>query len=760
MNFNYDPSKELLTCVFLVKIDTDAANKIANQIKDEIDELVGVKEKSESLKVIFDLSETDYASSLFLRVVLMTANRLGKGNFEVLGANQFIRDLFKTSGIDQFIKITKLGTEKIKIHHPPSEFSAEAEVASLDEYKQLYKRSIDDSDNFWTEMAKNNLSWEKEFDKVSEWKDNYAKWFLGGKLNASYNCLDKHLATSSDKIAILWEGEPDSAESPAEVRKITYKELHENVCKFANVLKRNGLKKGDRVILYMPMLPETMIAMLACARLGVIHSVVFAGFSPQAVAQRAKDSQVKIIITTDGSYRHGKVLDLKKTIDEALEIKGENGELEAGAVEKVIIYKHISNKVSFKEGRDVWWDEEMEKAGKECAPEYVDAEHPLFILYTSGSTGKPKGVIHSTAGYLLGAKLAHKYIFDAKDSDIYWCTADVGWITGHSCIVYGPLANGSTVFMYEGSPNFPDAGRFWKLVEKHKINILYTAPTAIRSFMKWGDEWPLKYDLSSLRLLGTVGEPINPQAWRWYHEIIGKEKCPIVDTWWQTETGAIMIAALPGAVPTKEGCATLPFFGVLPEIVDENGNTVPENTRGTLVIRNPWPSMLRGLWNDSDRYIKTYWTDNPGSYSTGDNARQDEDGYIWILGREDDVINVSGHRIGTAEVENVLVSHKGVAESAAVARPDDIKGSALVVFVTLMEGVHHSPELINDIKQFIGKKLGAVVKPDEVRLVAALPKTRSGKIMRRLLKQIAAGTEITGDVTTLEDINVLAQLKN
>ncbi len=760
MNINYDLSKEVLEFSFPKKIDANVANKVATEIENKLDELIGIEKSSKSLKVIFDLSNTDYASSLFLRVVVMTANRVDKGNMEIKEANQFIRDLFKTSGIGQFIKISKSAAEKIKVYYPPAEFSAKTEIGSIAKYRRLYKKSIDDPDSFWKEMAKNELIWEKDFDKVSEWKDYYAKWFIGGKLNACYNCLDKHLHTTPDKIAILWEGEPDSAESPAEVRKVTYKELHENVCKFANVLKQNGIKKGDRVIIYMPMLPETVVAMLACARLGAIHSVIFAGFSAQAVAERTEDCQAKIILTADGFYRRGSVLDLKKTIDDAMEIKKENGEQQTATVEKVIIYKHASNKVSLKAGRDLWWHSEMEKVEKECAPEYVDSEDELFILYTSGSTGKPKGIVHSTAGYLLGAKLSHKHVLDSKDSDIYWCTADVGWITGHSYIVYGPLANGSTIFMYEGTPNYPDPGRFWKLIEKHKINVLYTAPTAIRSFMKWGDQWPSKHDLSSLRLLGTVGEPINPQAWRWYNEIIGGKKCPIIDTWWQTETGGIMISPLPGAIPTKAGSATLPFFGIVPEVVDEQGNKVPPDTSGTLVIRKPWPSMLRGLWNDADRYIQTYWVDNPGSYTTGDSARQDEDGYFWIVGREDDVINVSGHRIGTAEVENVLVSHDSVVEAAAVARADDIKGSALVVFVTLMDGVQHSSELTEDIRQFVGKQLGAVIKPDEVRLVEALPKTRSGKIMRRLLKQIAAGTEITGDVTTLEDINILAQLSN
>jgi acetyl-CoA synthetase len=686
----------------------------------------------------------------------MSANRIKSHNFFVNEPNQFIRDLFKTSGLEQFVNITVSSSEQIPKHYPSPEFSANARIKSLEEYKKLYKESIDNPNEFWDKIAKDDIVWDKPYDKVLEWEEPYSKWFQGGKLNVSYNCLDKHLLTEPDKVAILWEGEPESPENPAEVRRITYRELHEQVCKFANVLKKHGLQKGDRAVIYMPMVPETAVAMLACTRIGVIHSVIFAGFSAQAIADRTSDCEAKVIITIDGNYRRGKVVPLKGTVDDSLELCDDNGKIISSTVEKVLIYKHAGNEVTMKTDRDLWWHDEMKTVNADCPHELMDSEDLLFILYTSGSTGKPKGIKHTTAGYLLNTKLSHKYVFDIKDNDIYWCTADVGWITGHSYIVYGPLANGTTVFMYEGAPNFPDPGRFWKLIEKHKITIFYTAPTAIRSFMKWGDNWPNKFDLSSLRLLGTVGEPINPQAWRWYNKEIGNEKCPIVDTWWQTETGAMMITPLPGATPTKPGTATLPFFGIEPEIVNEKGQSVPQGSSGSLIIKKPWPSMLRGLWKDDDRYLTTYWTEYPGTYFTGDSARMDEDGYIWIIGREDDVINVSGHRIGTAEVESVLVAHDTVAEAAAVGIPDDIKGSLLVVFVTLMQGVENSEMLSDELKSHVSKVLGATIKPDEIRFVEGLPKTRSGKIMRRLLKQAAAGTEITGDVTTLEDLNVLS----
>jgi len=506
------------------------------------------------------------------------------------------------------------------------------------------------------------------------------------------------------------------------------------------------------------MVPEAAVAMLACARIGAVHSVVFGGFSAQSVADRIFDCQAKLVITADGGFRRGAVVPLKKNVDDALHLKDAEGNLLARSVQKVIVLRRSQNEVHIEEGRDVWWHRELEYVDANCPAEKMDSEDPLFILYTSGSTGKPKGILHTTAGYLLGAKLTTKYVFDLRDTDVYWCTADVGWVTGHSYVVYGPLANGATSLMYEGAPNWPEPDRFWQIVEKFRVSVLYTAPTAIRAFMKWGVEWPKKHDLSSLRLLGSVGEPINPEAWIWYHEVIGGKRCPIVDTWWQTETGGIMITPLPGATPTKPGSATLPFFGVLPEVVDDKGNVVPKNSGGKLVIRKPWPSMLRGIWGDPQRFKDVYWTEVKGSYFTGDGCRQDEDGYFWIVGRIDDVLNVAGHRIGTAEVESALVSNQKVAEAAVVGRPDELKGQALVAFVTLKSGIQPHPSIREELRAHVGKEIGPVAKPDDIRFAEALPKTRSGKIMRRLLKQIASGSEIKGDVTTLEDFNVVAKL--
>jgi acetyl-CoA synthetase len=506
------------------------------------------------------------------------------------------------------------------------------------------------------------------------------------------------------------------------------------------------------------MVPEAAIAMLACTRIGAVHSVVFGGFSAQSVADRIQDSQAKLVITADGGFRRGAVVPLKQNVDEALTLKNPQGELLARTIEKVIVLRRAGNEIQFQQGRDLWWHEELAQVDARCAPEKMDSEAPLFILYTSGSTGKPKGILHTTGGYLLYCKLTSKYVFDLRDEDVYWCTADIGWVTGHSYVVYGPLANGATSLMYEGAPNFPEPDRFWRIVEKYGVTILYTAPTAIRAFMKWGTEWPKKHDLSSLRLLGTVGEPINPEAWIWYNETIGAKRCPIVDTWWQTETGGMMITPLPGATPTKPGSGTLPFFGIVPEVVDDSGKPVPRNSGGKLVIRKPWPAMLRGLWGDPERYKQVYWTEVPGSYFTGDGCRQDKDGYFWIVGRIDDVLNVAGHRIGTAEVESALVSHQKVAEAAVVGRPDALKGQALVAFVTVKGGIHADGTLREELRQHVAKEIGPVAKPDDIRFAEALPKTRSGKIMRRLLKQIASGTEIKGDTTTLEDLNVLAKL--
>ena len=629
------------------------------------------------------------------------------------------------------------------------------------EYRKIYNESIRSPEKYWAEQAKNELVWFKPWKKVLQWKEPFAKWFVGGQLNLSANCLDKWLDTpTANKAAIIWEGEPVGDNKTGEERVITYKQLHREVCRFANVLKRNGLKKGDRAIIYLPMVPEAAVAMLACARIGAVHSVVFGGFSAQSVADRILDCQAKMVITADGGFRRGSIVPLKKNVDDSLKIKGSDGKLLTKTIERVIVLKRTGDEMEMEKGRDVWWHDEMNQVDAKCPPEKMDSEANLFILYTSGSTGKPKGILHTTAGYLLGAKMTCKYVFDLQDTDVYWCTADVGWVTGHSYVVYGPLANGATSVMYEGAPNFPEPDRFWSIVEKYGVTVLYTAPTAIRAFMKWGLEWPKKHNLTSLRLLGTVGEPINPEAWMWYHEVIGGRKCPIVDTWWQTETGGIMISPFPGATPTKPGTATLPFFGIVPEVVDDAGKPVPKGSGGKLIVRKPWPSMLRGLWGDPQRYKEVYWSEVKGSYFTGDGCRQDKDGYFWIVGRIDDVLNVAGHRIGTAEVESALVSHPSVAEAAVVGRLDDLKGQALVAFVTLKAGLHGSQELRDQLRAHVGKEIGPVAKPDDIRFAEGLPKTRSGKIMRRLLKQVAAGTEIKGDTTTLEDFNVLACLGN
>ncbi|MFM1769717.1 MAG: acetate--CoA ligase [Verrucomicrobiota bacterium] len=654
--------------------------------------------------------------------------------------------------------ITSVLNEK-RVFRPAKEFSARAHIKSLAHYRKLWAESIKSPDKFWGRMAKQELVWTKPWKQVMRWKEPYAQWFVGGRLNVSANCLDRWLGTpTANKAALIWEGEPATDGRPGEERTLTYAQLHREVCRFANVLKRNGLQRGDRALIYMPMVPEAAIAMLACARIGAVHSVVFGGFSAQSVADRIADCGARVVITADGGYRRGSVVPLKKNVDDGLAIKGPDGHLLAKTIERVIVLRRTGHEIAMERGRDVWWHEETAQVGADCPAVPMDSEAPLFILYTSGSTGKPKGILHTTAGYLLGARMTSRYVFDLQETDIYWCTADIGWVTGHSYVVYGPLANGATSLMYEGAPNWPEPDRFWRLIDKYRVTILYTAPTAIRAFMKWGVEWPKKHNLKSLRLLGSVGEPINPEAWMWYHEVIGGKRCPIVDTWWQTETGGIMITPLPGATPTKPGTATLPFFGILPEVVDDQGKAVPRNTGGKLVIRKPWPSMLRGLWGDPARYKEVYWTEVKGSYFTGDGCRQDKDGYFWIVGRIDDVLNVAGHRIGTAEVESALVSNPKVAEAAVVGRPDDLKGQALVAFVTLKTGVPVTPELREQLRQHVGKEIGPVAKPDDIRFAEALPKTRSGKIMRRLLKQVASGVEIKGDTTTLEDFSVLAKL--
>ena len=634
--------------------------------------------------------------------------------------------------------------QESRLFPPSEEFLNGCEINSMEAYQELYDRAAADPVKFWGDLAKEELHWFQDFDQTLEWKEPYAQWFLGGTTNVSYNCLDRNLETNGDKIAIIWEGEP------GDIRTFTYKELHSEVCRLANAFKKAGVEKGDVVSIYMPMVPELAFAMLACARIGAVHSVIFAGFSAESIADRNNDASAKIQLTADGGYRRGKVLALKSIVDEALE--------KSPTVETCLVLNRTDSEVSMKEGRDIWWHELLESVDDNCPAEPLDSESPLFILYTSGSTGKPKGIKHTTAGYNLYAKKTFEWVFDIRDDDIYWCTADCGWITGHSYIVYGPLSAGATCVMFEGAPNYPAEDRFWDLVEKHKITILYTAPTAIRAFIKWGDEHVEKHDLSSLRLLGTVGEGINPEAWMWYHEKIGGERCPIVDTWWQTETGGIMMSPLPGAVPAKPGSCTKPLPGILPAILDETGQDVGENQGGMLVMTHPWPGMLRGIWGDNERYKEQYWSKFEGQYLAGDNARCDQDGYYWIMGRIDDVINVSGHRLSTIEVESALVSHPNVAEAAAVGRKDDIKGQAVAVFVTLVNA-EASDEMKQELKMHVRKEIGALAQPDDIRFTGALPKTRSGKIMRRLLRDIAEGKEAVGDTTTLEDYSVLAQLR-
>ncbi|HEX2862593.1 MAG TPA: acetate--CoA ligase, partial [Lacunisphaera sp.] len=624
---------------------------------------------------------------------------------------------------------------------PPREFARQANLNSAEQYERLYAASIRNPDSFWAKQAAAHLVWRKPFRRVLQWRPPHAKWFLGGKLNVAENCLDRHLGTAREnKAALIFEGEP------GDVRTITYRQLHFHVCRMAHFLENLGIKAGDRIAIYMPMIPEAVIAMLACARIGAVHTVIFGGFSPEALKDRINDCQARLVITADGGWRRGKIIELKASVDQAV----------AGApcVHSVVVVRRCRNKVTMVEGRDVWWQEAWEGAPNRHAAKAFDAEHPLFILYTSGSTGKPKGVLHTSAGYLLGAKLSSHYVFDLKENDRYFCSADIGWITGHSYVVYGLLSNGSTVFLYEGAPNQPEPDRFWQMIDRHGLTILYTAPTAIRAFMRWGDNHVLRHRLDSLRLLGSVGEPINAEAWLWYHRMIGKKRCPIVDTWWQTETGSIMVAPLPGITPMKPGSATRPFFGVKPLVVDANGKEVPRNTGGKLVLTQPWPSMLRTLWGDDERFKKAYFSEfphRPHYYFTGDGARQDQDGYLWIVGRIDDVLNISGHRIGTAEVEGALASHPAVAEAAAVGRPDELKGQSLVVFVTLKPTYVASDDLKEELRAHVGREIGSLAKPDQVRFATGLPKTRSGKIMRRLLKELATGGKIQGDTTTLED---------
>jgi len=633
-----------------------------------------------------------------------------------------------------------------RVFKPAKSSAKGARIKSLQQYRRMYRESINRPEKFWAREA-SELVWQRRWKSVLKWKAPFAQWFAGGKLNVSENCLDRHLTgPTRNKVAILWEGEP------GDKRALTFQQLHRDVCRFANVLKRNKIRKGDRVIIYLPTIPEAAIAMLACTRIGAVHSVVFGGFSADSIRDRIADCGAIAVITADGSYRRGAIVPLKKNVDDAL--RG------GTSVKRVIVFRRAGNDIHIEEGRDVWWHRELEYVDAHCPAVALDSEHPLYILYTSGSTGKPKGILHTTGGYLVGIYSTMKYVFDLRDDDVYWCTADVGWVTGHSYVVYGPLANGATTLMYEGAPNWPEPDRFWRLIEEYGVSILYTAPTAIRAFIRWGDQWLKKHDLSSLRLLGSVGEPINPEAWMWYRDKVGGGRCPIVDTWWQTETGAIMITPLPGAIPTKPGSATLPFFGVDAAVVDDKGEEVGGNVGGKLIIRKPWPSMLRTIYGDKERYRKTYWSEFKGRYLTGDGARRDKDGYFWIVGRIDDVLNVAGHRLGTSEIESALVSHANVAEAAVVGRPDELKGQSVVAFVTVKGGVVVSNSLKEELRAHVGIHIGAIAKPDEIRFAEALPKTRSGKIMRRLLKEVASGKIVTGDTTTLEDLGVLAKLSS
>jgi acetyl-CoA synthetase len=631
-----------------------------------------------------------------------------------------------------------------RVFAPPPAFTARAHVQSMPAYDALVRRATDDPDAFWAEVA-SDVHWFQPWTRVLDWQPPDARWFVGATTNVAYNCLDRHLTTARrNKAAILFEGEP------GDTRVLTYDQLHREVCQAANALTALGVRAGDFVAIYMPMIPEAAIAMLACARIGAPHTVVFGGFSAEALADRIADAKARCVITADGGWRRGQVVPLKDNVDRAVAI--------SGSVQSVLVVRRTETAVRMQPGRDHWWHDVVPHASPRHAAHAFDSEHPLFSLYTSGTTGKPKGILHTTGGYLVGAAFSTRIVFDLRDDDVYWCTADVGWVTGHSYIVYGPLANGATVLMYEGAPNHPGPDRFWSIIERWRVNVFYTAPTAIRAFMRWGDEWPAKHDLSSLRLLGSVGEPINPEAWMWYRRAIGGDRCPIVDTWWQTETGSIMISPLPGATPTKPGSCTRPLPGIAADVVRKDGTPCAANEGGFLVIKRPWPSMLRTIFGDHDRYVQTYFSEVPGMYFAGDGARKDGDGYFWVMGRVDDVINVAGHRLSTMEVESALVSHPKVAESAVVGRPDDLKGQAIVAFVTPRQGVAADDALAAELRQHVATQIGALARPEEIRFAEALPKTRSGKIMRRLLREVASGSTSRGDTTTLEDQGVLERL--
>jgi acetyl-CoA synthetase len=635
-------------------------------------------------------------------------------------------------------------SHETRLFPPAPSFVAKSRLGDPAQYKKMYDQSINDPETFWSESARGELSWEKPFTKAMTGKMPFVRWFDDGQINVSVNCLDRHLATRGDKPALIWEGEP------GDERVLSYKQLHAEVCKFAGALKEQGISAGDKVAIYMPLIPEATVAMLACTRIGAAHTVIFGGFSAESLRDRINDCGAKLVVTADGGFRRGKTIALKDNVDRAV--------AQTPSVSKVVVVKRTGTEIPMQAGRDVWWHDAVNGKSETFPAAALPAEQLLFILYTSGTTGKPKGIEHTTGGYLLGVHMTSKYVFDLQENDIYWCTADIGWITGHSYMVYGPLSNGATLLMYEGAPDAPDKDRFWSIIARRKVTVFYTAPTAIRSFIRWGDEHVTKHDLSSLRLLGSVGEPINPEAWMWYHRMIGKEKCPIVDTWWQTETGAIMMSPLPGITATTPGSCTIPFFGIKPEIVHKDGTPCKPNEGGFLVLHNPWPSMLRGIHGDQERYVKTYWSDMPGSYFTGDGARQDEHGYFWVMGRVDDVLNVSGHRLGTAEIESALVACSEVAEAAVVGPPHEIKGQAIFCFVTLKSGIAPSDVIKKKLVDQIVREIGALARPDEIRFADALPKTRSGKIMRRLLREIATGGSAVGDTSTLEDVNILSSL--
>ena len=640
--------------------------------------------------------------------------------------------------------VIKSVSRESRLFPPPAKFVAGALIKDAAEYERQYRRSIDDPEGFWGDTARAELTWARPFSRVLDWDLPWARWFSDGEINLSVNCLDRHLATRGDKVAIEWEGEP------GDERKLTYRELHREVCKFANVMRGLGVVAGDRVAIYMPMIPEAAVAMLACTRIGAAHTVVFGGFSSEALRDRINDCGAKLVITADGGWRRGKAVPLKANVDAAL--------ADTPTIASCVVVRRTNTPVNMKAGRDQWWHDLMPGASPDCPAPSFPSEQPLFILYTSGTTGKPKGIVHTTGGYLLGAHLTTKYVFDMHENDVYWCTADIGWVTGHSYVVYGPLSNGATSVMYEGAPDHPEKDRFWSIVERRKVTTFYTAPTAIRAFVRWGDDLPKKHDLSSLRLLGSVGEPINPEAWMWYHEVIGGGRCPIVDTWWQTETGGIMMTPIPGITATKPGSCVRPFFGVDIEVVKRDGTPCGPNEGGFLIIKKPWPSMLRGIHGNPERYQKGYWSEIPGVYFTGDGSRRDQDGYFWVMGRVDDVLNVAGHRLGTAEIESAIVSSPGVAEAAVVGPPHELKGQGIAAFVTLKAGVVASAEIKKQISDHVVKEIGALARPDEIRFTDALPKTRSGKIMRRLLKELATTGVAIGDTTTLEDAGVLTRI--